>query len=100
MMTGMPASFPVSRTDLYAEAIRAYVPMLVPGGKSGVVLHMGSAMGLLPLLSIESKEWRCRSHWAATAATSRSLSRSRAPKASARTCPPAPPVRGCARVRR
>ena len=43
-----------ARTDAYAEAIRAYVPMLVPRGQAGVVLHFGSAMGLLPLLSMES----------------------------------------------
>lgn len=54
-----------ARTDIYAEAIRAYVPMLVPRGQSGVVLHLGSAMGLLPLLSMEAganKVYICEPH--------------------------------------
>ena len=37
-----------------AEIVRSVVPMLVPRGQSGVVLHIGSCMGLLPLISMES----------------------------------------------
>ena len=44
----------LSRGAADTEIIRAAVPMLVPSGKSGVVLHIGSAMGLLPLLSMEA----------------------------------------------
>ena len=54
-----------ARTDAYAEVIRSVVPMLVPAGKSGVVLHLGSAMGLLPLLSMEAganKVYICEPH--------------------------------------
>jgi hypothetical protein len=40
-------------TDAYADVIRTAVPQLLPRGQTGVVLHMGSAMGLLPLLSME-----------------------------------------------
>ena len=53
------------RTDAYAEVIRSVVPMLVPRGQSGVVLHLGSAMGLLPLLSMEAganKVYICEPH--------------------------------------
>lgn len=54
-----------ARTDAYAEIVRAAVPTLVPRGQSGVVLHLGSAMGLLPLLSMESganKVYICEPH--------------------------------------
>ena len=34
--------------------MRALVPRLVPSGTSGVVLHMGTAMGLLPLVSLSA----------------------------------------------
>jgi hypothetical protein len=44
------------RTDAYAEAVRRHVALLAPHGKPGVVLHLGSAMGLLPLLSAEAKQ--------------------------------------------
>ena len=50
----LAALLDTSRTDAYAEIIRSAVPMLIPRGRSGVVLHMGSAMGLLPLLSMEA----------------------------------------------
>ena len=42
------------RTDAYCDAVRALVPRLVPSGTSGVVLHMGTAMGLLPLVSLSA----------------------------------------------
>ena len=42
------------RTDAYADIIRTAVPQLIPRGQAGVVLHFGSAMGLLPLLSMEA----------------------------------------------
>ena len=42
------------RTDAYCNAVRALVPRLVPSGTSGVVLHMGTAMGLLPLVSLSA----------------------------------------------
>ena len=54
-----------ARTDAYAEVIRQAVPLLVPRGQSGVVLHLGSAMGLLPLLSMEAganKVYVCEPH--------------------------------------
>ena len=41
------------QTDAYADVIRTAVPQLLPRGQAGIVLHMGSAMGLLPLLSME-----------------------------------------------
>eukprot|EP00316_Scyphosphaera_apsteinii_P022876 CAMPEP_0119341952 /NCGR_PEP_ID=MMETSP1333-20130426/103705_1 /TAXON_ID=418940 /ORGANISM="Scyphosphaera apsteinii, Strain RCC1455" /LENGTH=1126 /DNA_ID=CAMNT_0007354061 /DNA_START=48 /DNA_END=3428 /DNA_ORIENTATION=+ len=40
--------------DSFCEAIRAHVPQLVPSGKSGVVLLLGSAMGLLPVVTMEA----------------------------------------------
>jgi len=42
------------RSDAYADIIRTAVPQLIPRGQAGVVLHFGSAMGLLPLLSMEA----------------------------------------------
>ena len=50
----LEALLDTARTDAYCEIIRAVVPMLVPQGKAGVVLHVGSAMGLLPLISMEA----------------------------------------------
>ena len=43
-----------ARTDAYAEAVRRHVPRLLPRGQRGVVLALGSAMGLLPLLATEA----------------------------------------------
>ena len=53
------------RTDAYAEAVRRHVALLAPHGKPGVVLHLGSAMGLLPLLSAEAganRVYTCEPH--------------------------------------
>ncbi len=61
----LEALLDVPRTDAYAEIIRAAVPLLVPRGQAGVVLHLGSAMGLLPLLSMEAganKVYICEPH--------------------------------------
>ena len=53
------------RTDAYAEAVRRHVSRLAPQGKPGVVLHLGSAMGLLPILSAEAganRVYACEPH--------------------------------------
>ena len=43
-----------NRTDFYCELIRTSVPLLLPRGLHGVVYHIGSGFGLLPLISMES----------------------------------------------
>ena len=48
----LEALLDAGRTDAYADVIRTAVPQLLPRGLSSVVLHFGSAMGLLPLLSM------------------------------------------------
>ena len=51
---GLSALLDRARTDAYAEAVRRHVAELVPQGHRGVVLHLGTAMGLLPLLALEA----------------------------------------------